>query len=57
MNKQDIIEHIRRLNPTAPLEFLAGFEEDDLLAYLHQLQEVECERQRQGANLEPALAG
>lgn len=55
MNKRDIIDRIRRLNPTARPEFLASFAVDDLLAYLHQLQELE--RDRRPLRLpEPALA-
>ena len=47
MTKRDIIDQIRRQNPTARSEFLATFNEQDLLAYLHQLREVEAERRRQ----------
>jgi hypothetical protein len=43
MSKRDLIDRIRRHNPTAQPEFLASFDEKDLLAYLHQLQEVERE--------------
>lgn len=46
MTKQEIIDHIRRFNRTAEFEFLAGFSDEDLLAYLHQLQEVEHEHRR-----------
>ena len=54
MTKRDIIDQIRRQNPTARTEFLATFGEDDLLAYLHQLREVETERRRQAEReLEP----
>lgn len=56
MSKRDLIDRIRRLNPTARAEFLASFNEDDLLAYLHQLQEVEREH-RLAERTEPALAG
>ena len=56
MTKRDMIDHIRRLNPTAEAEFLARFTQDDLLAYLHQLQEIERERQQRGAP-EPVLVG
>lgn len=48
MNKRDLIDHIHRLNPTADSDFLRSFSEDDLLAYLHQLQEVEAERRQRG---------
>lgn len=44
MSKRDIIDRIRRLNPTANTEFLRPFAEEELLAYLHQLQEVEADR-------------
>jgi len=54
MSKRDLIDRIRRLNPTAQPAFLASFNEDDLLAYLHQLQEVERE-QRLQEQVEPAL--
>ena len=54
MTKRDIIDSIRRHNPTAEADFLAGFDEDDLLAYLHQLREVETERRRR---VEPELVG
>ncbi len=46
MSKRDIIDHIRRLNPTADAEFLRRFSEKDLLAYLHQLREVASDRGR-----------
>lgn len=55
MSKRETINHIRRLNPTAQPEFLASFEQDELLAYLHQLQELERDR-RQPVIREPALA-
>ena len=42
-----MIDQIRRLNPTAKPDFLADFQEDDLLAYLHQLSEVEREQREQ----------
>lgn len=45
MTKRDIIERIQQINSSAQGAFLATFEEDDLLAYLHQLQELERERQ------------
>ncbi len=41
-----MIDRIRRLNPTAHPEFLAKFEEDDLLDYLRQLTELEHEQLR-----------
>jgi hypothetical protein len=54
MSKRDMIDRIRRLNPTAQPEFLADFDEDDLLDYLRQLTELECEQSRH-AKYEPAL--
>lgn len=47
MNKRETIDLIRRSNPSAHPEFLASFDQDELLAYLHQLQEVERERHEQ----------
>ena len=47
MNKRDLIDQIRRLNPSALAEFLATFDKADLLAYLYQLQELERERREQ----------
>ncbi|UCD29914.1 MAG: hypothetical protein JSV03_05410 [Planctomycetota bacterium] len=52
MTKREIIDRIRDQNPSADSEFLATFEQEDLLAYLHQLQEVERER-RQNKEKEP----
>jgi len=49
MSKRETIDRIRRLNPTAMPEFLATFEDGDLLAYLHQLQELDRERRDQPA--------
>ena len=46
MTKRELVDRIRRLNPTAQPEFLAHFTEEDLLAYLHQLQEIARERRR-----------
>ncbi len=40
MTKHDIIADIRLRNLTATEEFLAKFSEEDLLAYLSNLQEV-----------------
>lgn len=40
MTKSDIIADIRLRNLTATEEFLARFSEEDLLAYLSNLQEV-----------------
>ena len=44
MTKREMIDQIRRFNPTAQPDFLADFQEKDLLAYLHQVSEVERER-------------
>ena len=41
-----MIDRIRRINPTAQPEFLASFDEEDLLAYLRQLTELEREQSR-----------
>lgn len=46
MTKRDIIDSIRRHNPTAGPDFLARFNEEDLLAYLHHLRDVESENRR-----------
>ena len=57
MNKRDLIDQIRRLNPSALPEFLATFDQADLLAYLYQLQELERERRAQsGPSLTAAVA-
>ncbi len=55
MTKREMIDQIRRLNPTAHPDFLADFQEEDLLAYLHQLSEVERER-REHESSEMALS-
>jgi hypothetical protein len=47
MSKRESIDRIRCLNPSAQPEFLATFDESDLLAYLHQLQELDRERREQ----------
>jgi hypothetical protein len=44
MSKRETIDLIRRFNNTAQPEFLANFDQEDLLAYLHQLQELERDR-------------
>ena len=56
MSKRDIIDQIRRLNSTAEVEFLSRFGEEELLAYLHQLQELEAEGRLQ-TNPEPVAVG
>ncbi len=53
MEKRELINSIQQLNPTAKPEFLANFSTEDLLAYLHQLQELERDRRRSG---QPAMA-
>lgn len=50
MNKQQIIDQIRRYNPTADVTFLSAFLEEELLAYLHQLSEIASERRRRESN-------
>ena len=40
MNKRETIDWIMRRNPSAAPEFLAGFNEDDLAAYLRQLESL-----------------
>lgn len=44
MTKREMIDRILRLNRTAKPGFLAEFDEQELLSYLHQLQELEIER-------------
>jgi hypothetical protein len=59
VSKFEIMERIRRINTSAQCEFLAGFSEEELLAYLHQLQELQREqvgRQCREQCGEPALA-
>ena len=55
MTKRELVDRIRRLNPTAQAEFLAHFSEADLLAYLRQLQELARERGREREAV-PALS-
>lgn len=57
MNKREIIDHIRELNTTAQPDFLADFAPEDLLAYLHQLQEVERDRTQRQTDHELVCAG
>lgn len=54
MTKREIIDRIHELNRSASPEFLATFGEEDLLAYLHQLQEVLHDRRRREA-AEPVM--
>ena len=44
MTKSDTIEAIRRLNPTANPDFLAGFSSDDLYRYLDRLTGTSARR-------------
>lgn len=55
MSKREIIDHIQKINRTAPGEFLARFSDDELLAYLHQLQEVVHEKTASIGKREPAV--
>ena len=55
MSKREIVDMIHRLNPSATSDFLASFTEEDLLAYLHQLQEIARERRSQKSEKVPAL--
>ena len=40
MSRYELIQTIQRLNPTASTEFLNRFPDDELIAYLRQLQEI-----------------
>ena len=44
MTKSDTIEAIRRLNPTANPDFLAGFSGDELYRYLDRLNGTSARR-------------
>ncbi len=55
VSKREIIDHIRRINTSAQTEFLASFSDEDLLAYLHHLQEVQRDQLHCPPH-EPALA-
>ena len=44
MSKREVIDQILRVNRSAQANFLASFDRDELLVYLHQLQEVERDR-------------
>jgi hypothetical protein len=46
MTKSEMITQIRRINRSADEEFLASFTKDELLAYLHQLKELERDRRQ-----------
>lgn len=56
MSKREMIDEIRRHNPTAKQDFLAAFQEDDLAAYLRQLFDLERDRRRP-AQMPLPLAG
>jgi hypothetical protein len=56
MNKREVIDAIRRLNPSAGSEFLARFGEAELVKYLQQLQSV-AGGQRECKEDMPMLAG
>jgi len=43
MTKREIIDQIMRLNRSAKPGFLARFSAENLLAYLHQLKELQYE--------------
>ena len=57
MNKRQIIERIMHLNHSAAPEFLAQFEEHDLVAYLKQLCLIELKRRRTHAAQPVRAAG
>ena len=40
MTKRQLIDDIRRINTSAPVEFLAQFEEADLKQYLEHLEDA-----------------
>lgn len=48
MSKRQLIDDIRRLNPTAMPQFLAQFDEDSLRQYLEHLQDAERKHVRIG---------
>lgn len=56
MSKREIIDHIQKLNATASAEFLARFSDEELLAYLNQLEEVVREQVRRHTEPDVALA-
>jgi hypothetical protein len=43
MSKRELIDYICRINKTAKPEFLAGFSEEELNAYLEHLMELDLE--------------
>ena len=44
MNKRELIDYICDINKTASPEFLSGFSEEDLKAYLEHLMELDLEK-------------
>jgi hypothetical protein len=44
MNKRQLIDGIRQINPTARLEFLAQFDDEALQQYLRHLQKAQEKR-------------
>ncbi len=48
MSKRQLIDDIRRLNPTAMPQFLAQFDEEALQQYLEHLQAAELKHVRIG---------
>ncbi len=53
MTKNDTIEAITRLNPTASPVFLAGFSSDDLASYLQRLSSTSEPQEVFSAKAEP----
>jgi len=49
MDKKDLIERIREINKIATPEFLATFSEEQLLAYLNHLMELEADSFENGS--------
>ena len=47
MDKFELIETVRELNPTASIEFLSQFSEDELEEYLDHLLETDLDRETQ----------
>ncbi|MHC4119804.1 MAG: hypothetical protein ACYSWO_20085 [Planctomycetota bacterium] len=43
MSKRELIDYICEINKSAKPEFLAGFSEEDLKAYLEHLMELDLE--------------
>ncbi len=46
MNKRELIDDIRRINPTAEAQFLAQFDDAALKQYLEHLQGAQEKRMR-----------